>query len=137
MPPLAPAGAECLYVSRQACSSTTISLLVWSFSAFVLGAFGAAGIKVGFRGGLPGAGRLREGFEDEAAEEACNFAEGTNEGDATDKVDLAAALTGFDELAAGAEAVPVVFEGSGIIFFDSRREGRESGEEREGTAESA
>ena len=96
-PPRCPAGAECLYVSRQACSSTTISLLVESFSALVLGAFGAAGIMVGFRGGDPGAGRLREtgllGFsmgiaaDPDLAAPAAVVVEGTKEGAETESDD--------------------------------------------------
>lgn len=89
-PPLAPAGAECLYVSRHACSRTTIRRRVESLSALVFGAFGAVGIMVGLRGGEPGAGRFREGFG-----LGCSMGmalgpglkEGTKVGEATERVD--------------------------------------------------
>ena len=79
-PPRPPVlGAECLYVSRQACSSTTISRRVDSFSAAVRGALGATGIMVGFMGGEGGAARLRD---EEAAAAESVLPEGTNAGEA-------------------------------------------------------
>lgn len=60
---------------------------------------------MGLRGGEPGAGRLREGLADEVEVEDWSLAEGTNEGDATERVDLAGTLTSFEalvELLAGA-----------------------------------
>ena len=61
LPFLPPAELElevvCLYVSRHACSSTTMSLRVFSFSWNVLGVFGATGIIDG--SSVEDAGRLR------------------------------------------------------------------------------
>lgn len=74
-----------MYVSRQACSRTTMSRRVESLSALVFGALGAVGTRVGFKGGLPGAGRLRDclggGFSMGMAFEEV---EGTNEGAETE-----------------------------------------------------
>lgn len=103
-----------MYVSRQACSSTTISLRVESFSALVLGAFGAAGIMVGFRGGDPGAGRLREtgllGFSMGIAAEPDLpvVVEGTNEGAETESDDPCF----FAASAAAAAELPLTVAGS-------------------------
>ena len=87
------AGVECLYVSRQACSRTTMSRLVSSRSVAVRGGFGATGTRVGFSGGEAGAGRLRDGMavspEEEppasgSADDADADADaGTNEGEDT------------------------------------------------------
>lgn len=135
-PPRCPAGAECLYVSRQACSSTTISLLVESFSALVLGAFGAAGIMVGFRGGDPGAGRLREtgllGFsmgiaaEPALAPAVVVVVEGTNEGAETESDDpcffaasAAAAAAELPLTVAAAAEVPALVDAAVDILSRS------------------
>jgi len=91
-------GAECLYVSRQACSSTTISRLVVSFSAAVRGVLGATGIMVGFSGGEGGAARLR----DVGPAESSVLDEGTNAGDAPESgVDDVDGLAGVDMVRGG------------------------------------
>jgi hypothetical protein len=76
LPPRNVAGAECLYVSRHACSRTTIKRRVSSRSVFVRGGLGATGMRVGLRGGEEGAARLRD---------SADLAEGTNEGERTER----------------------------------------------------
>lgn len=87
-----------MYVSRHACSRTTIKRRVESLSALVFGALGAAGIMVGFSGGDPGAGRFREtgllGFSIgmAAGPGLPPVVAGTNEGAETERTDDPAAF---------------------------------------------
>lgn len=94
-----------------------MSLRVESLSALVFGAFGAAGIMVGFRGGDPGAGRFLEtgllgfsiGMAADLAPAAPPDVEGTNDGAETESDDpaflLAAASPPLAALACAADEV--------------------------------
>lgn len=105
-----------------------MSLLVESFSALVLGAFGAAGIMVGFSGGEPGAGRLREtglfGFSIGIAAGPGlppEVVEGTNDGAETDSDDpcfFAAASVELPFTAAAAVEVLALVEAAVDILLD-------------------
>lgn len=117
LPPRAPGGALCLYVSRHACSRTTINLRVESLSALVFGALGAVGTMVGFKGGDPGAGRLREGFG--AGGFSIGMADdpglddGTKVGAETDRVDAAPFLPASPEGVAAVFAIARELGGAG------------------------
>lgn len=95
-----------------------MSRRVSSFSVAVFGGLGAEGMRVGFMGGEGGAGRLRELplVDEEAAVEAASWAEGTKEGDETERgAEIPVGAVDLDMIGLAGDVARFLVEAKGLL----------------------